>query len=187
MTGKPVSGTYDVQQPDFGGLLIVGGSAQAAIVLPSVTVPGADKGLAVFAEGSGGFTVSGNLAGMTVFAQYETARIFPGVDGLWHVGGAAAPGSAGSVSAAVTAAIAAAIAAVVPRSAVVVGAAAGNITVTGLAAGATLTGVIQMIGAGTAVTDVANLTSQFTVTAANTINNTGGTDTTGSKLLVQWI
>ena len=40
--------------------------------------------------------------------------------------------------------------------------------------------------AGTAVTDVQDLTSQFTISAANTINNAAGTASTGGKLLVRW-
>lgn len=40
--------------------------------------------------------------------------------------------------------------------------------------------------AGTPAVTVANLTSEFTITAANTINNTGGTATVGDLLLVSW-
>lgn len=72
------------------------------------------------------------------------------------------------------------------RAAVVSGAAAGNVTVAGIAASDTLVLVMRFIGAGVAVTDVAGITSEFSVTAANTINNTGGTNTTGDKLLVVW-
>jgi hypothetical protein len=88
----------------------------------------------------------------------------------------------------VRAALAEAIAALRANTqiAIVAGAAAGNVTVSGLPASANLVGVVQFPGAGTAVTDAVNLTSQFTVTAAATINNTGGTATTGSKLLVIW-
>lgn len=70
------------------------------------------------------------------------------------------------------------------KVAVAAGATAGDFTVTGIAVGDQLVGVVRMIGAGTAVTDVSNLTAEFTITGANKINNTGGTDTTGSKLLV---
>lgn len=67
------------------------------------------------------------------------------------------------------------------------GAAAGNVTVTGIATGDKLVSVLRMIGAGTDVTDVSDLTSEFTVTAANTINNTGGTATSGSRLVVLYL
>lgn len=67
------------------------------------------------------------------------------------------------------------------------GAAAGNVTVTGIATGDKLVSVLRMIGAGTDVTDVSDLTSEFSITAANTINNTGGTATSGSKLVVLYL
>lgn len=68
--------------------------------------------------------------------------------------------------------------------AVVAGGAAGAITVTGIATADALILVLYLAGAGTAVTDAADLTAEFTITGANTINNTGGTATTGGKLLV---
>lgn len=72
------------------------------------------------------------------------------------------------------------------HQAVVAGGAAGNRTVTGITTIDVLTSVIRYIGAGVAVTDVTDLTSQFTITADNTINNTAGTNTTGDKLVVTW-
>lgn len=36
------------------------------------------------------------------------------------------------------------------------------------------------------ISDNTDITSEFTITADNTINNAGGTDTTGNKLLVFW-
>lgn len=72
------------------------------------------------------------------------------------------------------------------KAAVVAGGSAGNKTVTGIKATDALVIVLALVGAGTAITDVTDLTSEFTITAADTINNTGGTDTTGSKLLVFW-
>lgn len=66
------------------------------------------------------------------------------------------------------------------RRRVVAGAAAGNITVTGIAVGDHLQSVINLAAAG------ADLADEFTVTAANTINNAGGTNTTGMTLLVEW-
>lgn len=70
------------------------------------------------------------------------------------------------------------------KAAVVAGGAAGNFTVTGIATADALVAVILHTGAGTDVTDISDLTSEFTITAANTINNTGGTASSGGKLLV---
>lgn len=66
------------------------------------------------------------------------------------------------------------------RSRLVTGAAAGNLTVTGIKAGDRLLVVQDMTVAG------ANLASEFTVTADNTINNTGGTSTATHLTLIQW-
>lgn len=73
------------------------------------------------------------------------------------------------------------------KTAVVAGGVAGNITVTGIATEDTLVSVIRFTGGGVDVTDVEDLTSEFTITAADTINNTGGTNTTGDKLLVIYV
>lgn len=72
------------------------------------------------------------------------------------------------------------------KHAVVAGGAAGNFTVTGILTTDELNEVIYYVGAGVAVTDVSDLTSEFTITASNTINNTGGTASTGGKLLVRY-
>ena len=72
------------------------------------------------------------------------------------------------------------------KHALVAGGAAGDIAVSAIKVGDELNEVIQFIGAGTAVTDVADLTSQFSITADGTINNTGGTASSGDKLLVRW-
>lgn len=67
------------------------------------------------------------------------------------------------------------------RHIVIAGGAAGALaTVTGIALGDRLIAVIDTSAAGP------NLASEFTVTAADTIDNTGGTDTTGMILLVVW-
>lgn len=66
------------------------------------------------------------------------------------------------------------------RSRTVAGAAAGNVTVTGIKKDDKLIMVQQVNAAG------ASLTTQFSVTADDTINNTGGTVTTGMTLLVLW-
>ena len=68
--------------------------------------------------------------------------------------------------------------------AVVAGGAAGNFTVTGIQTADELLLVLHVAGAGSDVTDIKDLTSEFSITAANTINNTGGTASTGGKLLV---
>ena len=68
----------------------------------------------------------------------------------------------------------------------VAGGAAGNFTVAGIAVTDLLVLILYYAGAGVAVTDVLDLTSEFTITGANTINNSGGTDTTGGKLVVLW-
>lgn len=76
--------------------------------------------------------------------------------------------------------------------AVVVGAAAGNVTVTGIKAADRLLSVREVdftLAEGTPNTRtwaVADRTSQFSVTADNTINNTGGASTADKLLLVVW-
>lgn len=60
------------------------------------------------------------------------------------------------------------------------GGSAGNHTVTGIKVGDKIRTVME-------VTNHADLTDEFTVTADNTINNTGGTDTTGDDLHVLYI
>lgn len=69
------------------------------------------------------------------------------------------------------------------KMALVAGAAAGNVTVTGIATADALIGVLHLPDAG-AIDTMADLTAQFTITAANTINNTGGTASTDGKLLI---
>jgi adhesin HecA-like repeat protein len=73
------------------------------------------------------------------------------------------------------------------RQAVAAGAAAGNITVTGVKATDRLVSVLFADGAGVAVEDIVDLTSEFTITAADTINNTGGTSTAGGSVVVTWL
>ena len=65
------------------------------------------------------------------------------------------------------------------KFAVIAGGAAGNLTVTGIRKQDRLMQVLD-------ITDKADMTAEFTLTAANTINNTGGTATTGDTLLVVW-
>ena len=76
------------------------------------------------------------------------------------------------------------------RTKVIAGGAAGNHTVTGIAVGDALRSVLKLdftLAEGTPNTRTwatSDLTSEFTITAADTINNTGGTDTTGAILVV---
>lgn len=65
-------------------------------------------------------------------------------------------------------------------SRVVTGAAAGDMAVTGIVVGDILI-LVQDLTAGSA-----NIASEFTVTAADTINNTGGTSTAGHTVLIVW-
>jgi hypothetical protein len=62
----------------------------------------------------------------------------------------------------------------------VAGAAAGNLTVPGVKVGDRLL-YVQPTGVASA-----NLASQFTITADDTINNTGGTSTLGQFVIVTW-
>jgi hypothetical protein len=73
------------------------------------------------------------------------------------------------------------------KTATVAGGAAGDITVTGIGATDRIVSVTVLDRDATAANiNLATLTSEFTVTAANTINNAGGTATTGNALLVVW-
>lgn len=69
------------------------------------------------------------------------------------------------------------------KVALVAGGAAGNFTVTGIATADSLITVLHLPNAG-AVDDIADLTAEFSIASANTINNTGGTASTGGLLLV---
>jgi hypothetical protein len=69
------------------------------------------------------------------------------------------------------------------NNALVAGGAAGNLTVTGIKTSNRLLLVAKIVDAGQAYTD---LTSEFTISAANTINNTGGTTTASSHVVVVW-
>ncbi len=71
------------------------------------------------------------------------------------------------------------------RTAVVAGAAAGNVTVTGIRVSDKLSSVIAFqVGAAVGIDSVADLTSEFAITASNTINNTGGTASTNGWLQI---
>lgn len=64
--------------------------------------------------------------------------------------------------------------------ATIAGGAAGDLTVAGIKTTDRLIAVVTVSAAG------ANLASEFTITAANTINNNGGTSTATKTVLVVW-
>lgn len=61
----------------------------------------------------------------------------------------------------------------------------GNHTVAGISVGDELT-FVGHISTAAAIDTIADLTSEFTITAANTINNADGTTTTNDQLWVFW-
>ena len=71
------------------------------------------------------------------------------------------------------------------KQTVVDGGAAGDIAVIGIGADDELVSVLA-IDATDASEDFSDLTDEFSITAAGTINNAGGTATTGQGLLVTW-
>ena len=72
------------------------------------------------------------------------------------------------------------------KKALIAGGAAGDHTVSAIKADDERVQVLQFVGAGVAITDIVDLTSEFTLGAVK-INNSAGTATTGDKLLVLWI
>ncbi|KKK47210.1 hypothetical protein LCGC14_3157480, partial [marine sediment metagenome] len=78
----------------------------------------------------------------------------------------------------------------IPRNAVettiLAGGAAGNHTVTGIKTRDTLVSVLEVDFTDASETG-ADLTSEFTISAADTINNAAGTDTTGGFLIVTYL
>jgi hypothetical protein len=70
------------------------------------------------------------------------------------------------------------------RVAVVPGGPPGPVPVPGIKLTEALVGVVYYPGAGTMVTDVIDLTGQFTISADGTISNNGGADTSAGKLLL---
>jgi len=69
------------------------------------------------------------------------------------------------------------------KATLIAGGAAGNHTVTGIRVGDNLVAVLQ-IDATDASETYADLTAEFTITGDDTINNAGGTDTSGCGLVV---
>jgi hypothetical protein len=73
------------------------------------------------------------------------------------------------------------------RTFVAAGAAAGNVTITGINLGDKLHSVLaHQVGGAVGIDSVADLTSEFAITAANTINNTGGTSSANGFLVVTY-
>lgn len=72
------------------------------------------------------------------------------------------------------------------KKALIAGGAAGDHMVSAINAADELVEVLQFVGAGVAVTNIVDLTSEFTASNGK-INNAAGTVTTGDKLLVLWI
>lgn len=73
------------------------------------------------------------------------------------------------------------------RSAVIVGGAAGDLTVTGIGVNDRLIAVVRLDRDATAANiNLLGPTAEFSITAANTINNAGGTSTASDALLVLW-
>ena len=69
----------------------------------------------------------------------------------------------------------------------IAGGAAGAHAVAGIAVGDTIWSVIYAVGAAVDVTDCQDLTDEFTVTGAGQVDNTGGTNTAGGRLLFCWL
>jgi hypothetical protein len=72
------------------------------------------------------------------------------------------------------------------KQALIAGGAAGNLTVTGIKTTDHLVSVVVFTTAA-AIATAANLTAEFSITALNTINNTGGTATTNNAVLVTYL
>lgn len=73
------------------------------------------------------------------------------------------------------------------RQSMAKGATAGTITITGIAVADHLRAVwsVRFLTTGL-INSVADLTAEFSISAANTVTNAAGTNTTGRLLLVTW-
>lgn len=70
---------------------------------------------------------------------------------------------------------------------IISGGSAGDHTVTGIDTEDHLIAVLHLVGDGTQLTGANNdLTSEFSISAANTINNASGTDTSNGVLIVSY-
>lgn len=74
----------------------------------------------------------------------------------------------------------------IPRTTLVAGGVPGNFTVTGIKQADKILFVGRFTTAA-AIASLSDLTSEFSITAANTINNTGGTGTANDMLFVNWL
>lgn len=72
------------------------------------------------------------------------------------------------------------------KTSVITGGAAGDHTVTGIAVGDELVSVLEFATAA-AIATLTDRTSEFSITAADTVNNAGGTSTASDSLLVIWV
>ncbi len=68
--------------------------------------------------------------------------------------------------------------------AAIVGGVAGDHTVTGIVVGDRIVAVFRFTTVTSNFQTIVDITSEFTVTAADTINNVGGTDTTADYLMI---
>lgn len=74
------------------------------------------------------------------------------------------------------------------RQTVIAGGSTGNHTVSGITTNDVLKAVNHLVGDGTQLTGAVNdLTDEFSIDSDDTIDNTGGTDTTNGVLIVTWI
>lgn len=72
-----------------------------------------------------------------------------------------------------------------PKVTLVDGGSAGNHTVTGITTADTIL-FVGLFETKASIATLADLTAEFTITAGDTINNTGGTATTNDQLFVLW-
>jgi len=72
------------------------------------------------------------------------------------------------------------------KTTIIAGGAAGNHTITGIKTRDQLVSVLFVDFTDASETG-SDLTSEFSISAANTINNTGGTDSTGGFLVVTYL
>jgi hypothetical protein len=73
------------------------------------------------------------------------------------------------------------------KKAVLAGGAVGDFTVTGIDPDDQLVAVLHFQGDGSSITGLEDLTDEFSITDADTINNADGTATTNGTLLVLYV
>jgi len=206
------SNLYDVTVLDGNSVdVLVGGGANLSNSAPTYTAPALSSGYPVYLEAgqltptvaNAGNATTGQVVlyvcgadGNVIGTAAALAASDPSQTNLASVSGAITAGNAakfadanGTVAdagLALGSAAALSLIAGFAKHALVAGAAAGDVTVTGIKTTDTLNAVLRFIGAGVAVTNLSDLTSEFTITADGKINNTGGTASSGDKLLVLW-